>query len=319
MLQLFALTVMVFPSDAVIRAIGASAYLAGLISMFVFAVFLTASLFGLHNPLEHRHPIRGLLCLLWLSALASYVLMDQAYGRRRNGGADRMLIQLAVITGVALVAAECLGSLHDIRRVLRSFAGAARSVAWSRRFNSGSAWTSRRTCASCRGFAQLRQSRDRRPGGVEPGRRHGHSPDRAGGRGRDAAATRDLPGDLRHRPQRTSRWLPVVLIGVAISTSVSRSAIIAAGMALAVLVVLMPARQRLVALGAVPIAVLGAFMSAPGLIGAGDFFGAGTSDPSVAARVSDYPSSSGSFTRRLVRPGRRHLHRRTPSMLDSST
>ena len=79
MLQLFALTVMVFPSDAVIRAIGASAYLAGLISMFVFAVFLTASLFGLHNPLEHRHPIRGLLCLLWLSALASYVLMDQAY------------------------------------------------------------------------------------------------------------------------------------------------------------------------------------------------------------------------------------------------
>ena len=60
-----------------------------------------------------------------------------------------------------------------------------------------------------------------------------------------------------------SRWLPVVLIGVAISTSVSRSAIIAAGMALAVLVVLMPARRRLVALGAVPIAVLGAFMSAP--------------------------------------------------------
>ena len=96
-----------------------------------------------------------------------------------------------------------------------------------------------------------------------------------------------------------SRWLPVVLIGVAISTSVSRSAIIAAGMALAVLVVLMPARQRLVALGAVPIAVLGAFMSAPGLIGTlRDFFGAGTSDPSVAARVSDYPSSSGSFTRR---------------------
>ena len=47
--------------------------------MFVFAVFLTASLFGLHNPLEHRHPIRGLLCLLWLSALASYVLMDRAY------------------------------------------------------------------------------------------------------------------------------------------------------------------------------------------------------------------------------------------------
>ena len=120
MLQLFALTVMVFPSDAVIAAIGATGYLAALIGMFVFAVFLAASLFGLHNPLEHRHPIRGLLCLLWLSALASYVLMDRGVVTGTEmASADRMLIQLAVITGVALVAAECLGSLHDIRRVLR--------------------------------------------------------------------------------------------------------------------------------------------------------------------------------------------------------
>ena len=34
--------------------------------------------------------------------------------------ADRLLMQLAVITGVALVAAECLDSLRDMRRVLRA-------------------------------------------------------------------------------------------------------------------------------------------------------------------------------------------------------
>ena len=178
-----------------------------------------------------------------------------------------MLIQLAVITGVALVAAECLGSLHDIRRVLRSFAGAARSVAWSRRFNSGSALDISPYLRELPGFSLNFDN----PGIVDRealNRVAGtYSPDRAG-----VVAGMLLPLAIylaifdTDRSAR-SRWLPVVLIGVAISTSVSRSAIIAAGMALAVLVVLMPARQRLVALGAVPIAVLGAFMSAPGLIG----------------------------------------------------
>ena len=44
------------------------------------------------------------------------------------------------------------------------------------------------------------------------------------------------------------RWAPVALIALAIPTSVSRSAILSVAVALAVLVVLMPARQRLVAL-----------------------------------------------------------------------
>ena len=78
MLQLFALTVMVIPSDTVIRAIGAGGYPAALVGMFVFAVLVAATLLGLHHPLRRRHPIRGVLCLLWLTVLASYVLMDRA-------------------------------------------------------------------------------------------------------------------------------------------------------------------------------------------------------------------------------------------------
>jgi O-antigen ligase len=292
MLQLFALTVMVFPSDAVIAAIGATGYLAALIGMFVLAVFLAASLFGLHNPLEHRHPIRGLLCLLWLSALASYVLMDRSVlTGTEMASADRMLIQLAVITGVALVAAECLGSLHDIRRVLRilCWGGAFCGVVAALQF-----WISLDISPYLRELPGFSLNFDN-PGIV------------------DRAALNRVAGTAIHpielgvvagmllplaiylaifdtdRSARR-RWLPVVLIGVGISTSVSRSAIIAAGVALAVLVVLMPTRQRLVALGAVPIAVVVAFMSAPGLIGTlSEFFGAGTSDPSVATRVNDYP------------------------------
>src|SRR5262245_30784878 len=77
LLQVFALTLFVIPSDTVIKTIGAGGYPAALVGMFAFAAYLTVTLLGLHNPLGQRHPIRAVLCLLWLSVLASYVLMDR--------------------------------------------------------------------------------------------------------------------------------------------------------------------------------------------------------------------------------------------------
>ena len=86
------------------------------------------------------------------------------------------------------------------------------------------------------------------------------------------------------------RWAPVALIGLAIPVSVSRSAVLSVVLALVVFVVLMPASQRLLALCVVPFGLVAVFMSAPGLIGTlASFFRAGSSDPSVATRVDDYP------------------------------
>jgi O-antigen ligase len=86
------------------------------------------------------------------------------------------------------------------------------------------------------------------------------------------------------------RWAPVALIGLAVPISVSRSAVLALVLALVVLVVLMPAPQRLAALFVVPLGLVAVFMSAPGLIGTlASFFGAGSKDPSVATRLDDYP------------------------------
>ena len=59
LLQLFALTVMVIPSDTVFKTIGAGGYPAALIGMFAFATFLAATLAGLHNPLRHRIRFAG--------------------------------------------------------------------------------------------------------------------------------------------------------------------------------------------------------------------------------------------------------------------
>ena len=100
------------------------------------------------------------------------------------------------------------------------------------------------------------------------------------------------------RPARR-RWAPVALIALAIPTSVSRSAVISVVLALSVLIVLMPTRQRLVAFCAAPLGLAAVFMSAPGVIGTlSAFFGAGTNDDSVQARLYDYPE-----VERLVEPG----------------
>ena len=292
MLQLFALTVMVIPSDTVIGAIGANGYPAALVGMFAFAAFIAATLLGLHNPLHERHPVRSVLCLLWLSVLATYVVMDRsALGVAQAAAADRLLMQLAVVTGIALVAAECLISLAEVRRVLRAltWGGAFCGVVAALQF-----WLSLDISPFLRelpGFslnfenpAIIARAALNRVAGTAI------HPIELG-----VVAGMLMPlaiylaiSDTDRSPRR--RWAPVVMIGLAIPASVSRSAILAFAVALAVLVVLMPARQRVLAMCGLPFAVVGVFMTAPGLIGTlRSFFAAGTADQSIATRVDDYP------------------------------
>ena len=121
MLQVFAVTIMVFPSDTVVKAIGAGGYVAALVAYLMFLAYVAVTLFGLHNPLDYRYPIRIALCLLWLVSLASYSLMDRMMlSSVQQSSADRWLIQLVGVSGVILVAAEFLRSLEDIHRVLRA-------------------------------------------------------------------------------------------------------------------------------------------------------------------------------------------------------
>jgi cell division protein FtsW (lipid II flippase) len=292
MLQLFALAVMVIPSDTVIKAIGAEGYAAALVGFFAFAAFMAAILLGLHDPARHRHPIRGVLCVFWLSVLLSYVLMDRSeLTEEQVAAADRLLMQLAIITGVALVAAECLTSLRDVHRVLRAltWGGAFCGVVAALQF-----WISLDITPYLRelpGFSVNFEN---------PAIVARSALSRVSGTSITAIELGVVAGMLlplaiylaMYDTERSARkrWVPVALIALAIPTSVSRSAIISVGLALAVLVVLMPTRQRLVALCVAPLAVTGVFMSAPGVIGTlTSFFKAGTRDDSVMARIYDYP------------------------------
>jgi O-Antigen ligase len=292
LLQVFAVALFVIPSDTVIKAIGAGGYPAALVGMFGFGAFLTVTLLGFHNPLEHRHPIRVVLCLLWLSVLASYVLMDRGdMTGAELASADRLLMQLAVITGVALIAAEFLASLDDIRRVLRvlCWGGAFCGVVAALQY-----WVSLDIAPYLRdlpGFSiNANDVGIATRGGLNRVSGTSIYPIELG-----VVAGMLLPlavylaiHDTDRSPRR--RWVPVGLIALAIPVSVSRSAVISIAVALGVLVVLMPARQRLVALCALPFSLAAVFMTAPGLIGTlSSFFAAGTADASVATRVSDYP------------------------------
>jgi cell division protein FtsW (lipid II flippase) len=291
-LQLFALSVMVIPSDTVIQAIGAQGYAAALVGIFAFAAFLATILLGFHDPLRHGHPIRIVLCVFWLSVLASYIAMDRStLTVSEADAADRLMIQLAVITGVALVAAECLTSLRDVRRVLRAltWGGAFCGVVAALQY-----WVSLDITPYLRELPGFSINSD------NPAIVAREALNRVTGTSITPIELGVVGGMLlplaiylaMYDTERTARkrWAPVALIALAIPTSVSRSAVISVVLALAVLVVLMPARQRLVALCAAPFALVAVFMSAPGVIGTlTAFFRAGSSDDSVRARVYDYP------------------------------
>ena len=210
MLQLFALTVMVIPSDTVINAIGAEGYAAALVGMFAFAAFLAATLLGLHDPLQPPTSGQGRA----LRALALRPRLIHPDGSRhaelaQTAAADRVFMQLAVITGVALVAAECLTSLRDVRRVLRAltWGGAFCGVVAALQY-----WISLDITPYLRELPGFSVNFDN-PAIVDRA-----ALNRVSGTSITAIElgvvagmllpAGDLSGDLRHRPERAERWAP---------------------------------------------------------------------------------------------------------------
>jgi O-antigen ligase len=290
LLQLFVLAVMVIPSDTVIPAIGAAGYPASLIGVIVFGVYFASVLLGFHDPAPH--PIRGVLCVIWLALLASYILMDR--GRLTGieiASADRMLIRFAVITGIALVAAECLRSVVDVMRVVRV-------LCWGAAFCGFVAvlqyWISLDLAQYLRELPGFVPNHDN-PAILARG-----SLNRVAGTAIHAIELGVVSGmmiplgillGLYDRDKTAfKRWAPLTLILLGVATSVSRSAILSVVVAFTTLVVLLPPRQRVAALAVLPIALGAIFMAAHGLIGTlASFFSGASSDPSIQYRTHDYP------------------------------
>jgi O-Antigen ligase len=294
MLQIFTIAVMVFPADTVIGPIGAAGYPASLVGVVIFGIFLATVVAGFHDPTRRRHPIQAVVAVLWVSWLASYIFMDRGQlTGLQVASADRKLIQLAVITGVVLVAAEWLRSFDDVKRVVRvlCWAGAFSGFVSVLQF-----WLS----------IDLSQYLRQLPGFVinhdNPAILAREGLNRVQGTAITPIEFGEVMGFLtplaiwlgmyERDKSRFKRWAPLGFIVLGVATSVSRSAILSVFVAFVVLVVAMPPLPRLAALCVVPIAIAGLFFSAHGLMGEFvSFFSASktANDDSVLYRTHDYP------------------------------
>jgi O-Antigen ligase len=295
MLQIFAFTVMVFPSDTVIKAIGGGGYVAAIFAYLMFVSYMATVLFGVHNPLDYRSPVRIALCGLWVASLASYALMDRTLlSSAQLSSADRWLIQLAGVSGVILVASEFLRSLEDIHRVLRPliWGGAFCGLVAALQF-----WLRRDITLYLRqilpGF-RLNNA----VGAIAIGSRSGLN--RVAGTATDPIEMGVVAGMLlplaiylaMHDTQRSAikRWIPVFFITIAIPVTISRAAILAVACSLVVLIVSLPPTRRVTAIAAIPVALGGIFLGAHRLLGTlKSYFLLGTSDSSISHRVDNYP------------------------------
>jgi O-antigen ligase len=93
-----------------------------------------------------------------------------------------------------------------------------------------------------------------------------------------------------HTPrEKLIRWTVLILLLVAVPTSVSRSGVVTLAIGLGLLAVVWPWRLRLVALGLAVVGLVGYRVIAPGVLGTlRALFEAGTNDPSVTGRTGDY-------------------------------
>lgn len=293
-LQVFVVALFVIPSTYVVRAIGGVGYAAGLVGMFAFAVWLIAIMLGQHDFGRHRNPIRAVLCLFWVVSLVSYIFMDRGVmsGLQLNS-ANRWLMQLAAMTGVAFLAAECLHSIRDIHRVLRvlswaaAFCGVVALLQW--RFSIDlTPYLGKIPGFSLNGTGQflITRSGENRVAGT------GTDPIELG-----VTACMLLPLAIWAATETRGcsplrRWAPVMLIALAIPASVSRSAVVGIVLSIGLFVILMPARQRVTAFILIPIGIAAVFMVSHGELGtlAGYIgYGASGTDPSVTHRTDNYP------------------------------
>jgi O-antigen ligase len=293
MLQAFTFAAFVLPTDTVIRVVGAQGYVASLIAMLLLAAWVLTSIFGFHDPLHTRHPIRGVLAVMWIATLLSYAAMPfYVPDETQRLGAGRWLMLWAGMTGVVLVAAEHLRSPRDVLRVVRwmVWGGAFSGLIASFQF-----WL-RWDLKPYLRLILIGFDRDADSAGFAP---------------RDAlvrvtgmanhpielgvVAGMLLPlaiwlGLFDRERSALSRWLPLVLIGMCIPMSVSRSAILTSVTSVGVLVLALPAAQRAKVILWAPVAVVAVFASTPGYLRTMyALFTAGTTDSSITNRLDNYP------------------------------
>lgn len=293
LVRLCVISIFVFPPDMVVDAIGAVGYVAMLIGLLLFVLWVGSTLMGQHDPLQFRSPVRWALGVMWLATVVSYIAMPlEGLTFVQRAAADRWLLTLCGISGIVLVTSEGVRSLSSATVLVRSLVTAgtisslvavyqvvvgADPLEWVRMMMVGMQDNGGGTTFQDRGnFTRVAGST--------------FTPIELGVVSSmllPLAIWRALfaPSALRWRG-----WAQAVLIALAAAMTVSRSAILGLAIIAVVLVPFLPPLARRWSSIIVPSAAVAAFVAVPGFVSTiTGAFTAGTSDPSLSTRVNNYP------------------------------
>jgi O-antigen ligase len=296
LLRVAAFSIFFFPSSMIIDDIGAAGTVPMMLSCLLFALWITSWVWRLHSPLAVRHPGRLAGGVFALGVIASYISLYGGWSGTATAtglaSADRWLILAFASLGLILVAAESVRSLADMLQVLRwLLAGAffcclVGLVQFTFRVNPME-------------WVQLAMPGFTYNGGDTPFQARGNLVRVAGSTFHSiefgVVSAMLLPLSIWRalydpRGSRWFHWLQTALLVFAVAATVSRSATIAAVVAVAVMLPFLPRVVRRATIAALPIAALALFFAVPGFIGTiVGALGADTSDPSIATRVNNYP------------------------------
>lgn len=123
LLKVMLLSLFVFPSYMVLAPVGASGSLPQLLALGLFGLWALSSVLGQHQPLQFDHPGRSSMLFLLLVSLVSYALLyaglSGASTEAGRSSADRWILLMLAMAGIAFVTTESLRTLPDVMNVVR--------------------------------------------------------------------------------------------------------------------------------------------------------------------------------------------------------
>ncbi|HEY9314825.1 O-antigen ligase family protein [Williamsia sp.] len=293
LLRAVAVTVFLIPPNFVFAPLGANGFVAMILALFVFGLWITSAAWGLHDPVGFRNPARLALGILWFVTAASYVVMSAGpAGLAGRMSADRWVLTLMAITGIALTTAEFVRGPAAIRSLIRAMTWGATLCAMIA------------ICQFAFGIDPVKWISEALVGMTDNG---GNTTFQTRAEFTRVAGTMFSPIELgvvmslmlpfavwRGLFDRSRyRWLPwaqCVFIAAAAVCTVSRSMLLSLLVVCLFSIPFLPRTARLWAAVAVPVAVVAVFVTVPGMIATlKGTLTVGSADPSITTRLNNYP------------------------------
>lgn len=296
LLRVTAFSIFFFPSSMVIDVIGAAGTVPLILSCLLLAFWLASWVWNLHNPIELRHPGRLAGMAFFLAVAGSYIGLYGGWIGRTDAtalaAADRWMILVAASLGLILAAGETLNTMGDVLQLTRwllagaFFCSVVGLIQFTLHINPME-------------WIQLAMVGFDYNGGDTPFQQRGNLIRVAGSTFHSiefaVVSAMLLPLSVwraLHDPKGKVwfHWLQTALLVFAIASTLSRSSMLAAAVALAVFVPFLPRLARRAVLIVLPFAVAFLFVAVPGFVGTltGALLADG-SDPSIATRTNNYP------------------------------